>query len=650
MKQNLKLFFAFTTLTLCGTFSIQAQDTLDVAWYQNLFRHQKNISIKEILRQADNKRIDANRLNDKTSEVKALIELSVFRLTLVNDYEPSMSLLIRSLAIEDSLNMANEKIFTLLAMARVFEEVGDYYKSLEFLKQAQQLNDQLNKPSTQTLILNETGRVEAAHGLLDEAFESYELALEYARKLGQQGLEGDALFHLAQLRSRKKQYKEALETHKQALAIRRSINDKSNEAQSLNDIGELYILMKNQDRALANHVEALEIRQSLKDKKGLAESFNNVGVLYMEQKNFKRAISNLILALQNAREAQAQDELLTTYDYLSRCYKLAGDFEKALVYKESYQGIYEFIQSKKNDRQLLETQNRYTMNKMESAIHVLESDRLQRERVIDSQKKLRNFLFLVMALTTIIATLVLYLYFVKRRSTQRLKDLNATKDKLFSIIGHDLKGPLNSFTAFSSLLINHADSLTKEEIKTLSIDLDKSLKNLLTLLENLLEWSRSQTGNIDFKREKFSLTSLLKENEELLKGMAQNKSINLINESKSDLEVNAHRHSINTVIRNLLSNAIKFTPQGGTIRLGVAQNNNQLVVSVTDTGVGMSSTVRQKLFMIGAKHSTLGTAKEKGTGLGLILCKDFVEKNGGTIHVESKEGSGSRFYFELPLN
>ena len=650
MKQNLKLIFAFTTLTLCGTFSIQAQDTLDVAWYQNLFRHQKNISIKEILRQADNKRIDANRLNDKTSEVKALIELSVFRLTLVNDYEPSMSLLIRSLAIEDSLNMANEKIFTLLAMARVFEEVGDYYKSLEFLKQAQQLNDQLNKPSTQTLILNETGRVEAAHGLLDEAFESYELALEYARKLGQQGLEGDALFHLAQLRSRKKQYKEALETHKQALAIRRSINDKSNEAQSLNDIGELYILMKNQDRALANHVEALEIRQSLKDKKGLAESFNNVGVLYMEQKNFKRAISNLILALQNAREAQAQDELLTTYDYLSRCYKLAGDFEKALVYKESYQGIYEFIQSKKNDRQLLETQNRYTMNKMESAIHVLESDRLQRERVIDSQKKLRNFLFLVMALTTIIATLVLYLYFVKRRSTQRLKDLNATKDKLFSIIGHDLKGPLNSFTAFSSLLINHADSLTKEEIKTLSIDLDKSLKNLLTLLENLLEWSRSQTGNIDFKREKFSLTSLLKENEELLKGMAQNKSINLINESKSDLEVNAHRHSINTVIRNLLSNAIKFTPQGGTIRLGVAQNNNQLVVSVTDTGVGMSSTVRQKLFMIGAKHSTLGTAKEKGTGLGLILCKDFVEKNGGTIHVESKEGSGSRFYFELPLN
>ncbi len=650
MKQNLKLIFAFTTLTLCGTFSIQAQDTLDVAWYQNLFRQQKNISIKEILRQADNKRIEVTRLNDKTSEVKALIELSVFRLTLVNDYEPSMSLLIRSLAIEDSLNMANEKIFTLLAMARVFEEVGDYYKSLEFLKQAQQLNDQLNKPSTQTLILNETGRVDAAHGLLDEAFESYELALEYARKLGQRGLEADALFHLAQLRSRKKQYKEALETHKQALAIRRSINDKSNEAQSLNDIGELYILMKNQDRALANHVEALEIRQSLKDKKGLAESFNNVGVLYMEQKNFKRAISNLILALQNAQEAQAQDELLTTYDYLSRCYKLAGDFEKALEYKESYQGIYEFIQSEKNDRQLLETQNRYTMNKMESAIHVLESDRLQRERVIDSQNKLRNFLFLVMALTTIIATLVLYLYFVKRRSNQRLKDLNATKDKLFSIIGHDLKGPLNSFTAFSSLLINHADSLTKEEIKTLSIDLDKSLKNLLTLLENLLEWSRSQTGNIDFKREKFSLTSLLKENEELLKGMAQNKSINLINESKSDLEVNAHRHSINTVIRNLLSNAIKFTPQGGTIRLGVVQTNNQLVVSVTDTGVGMSSTVRQKLFMIGAKHSTLGTAKEKGTGLGLILCKDFVEKNGGTIHVESKEGSGSRFYFGLPLN
>jgi signal transduction histidine kinase len=229
-----------------------------------------------------------------------------------------------------------------------------------------------------------------------------------------------------------------------------------------------------------------------------------------------------------------------------------------------------------------------------------------------------------------------------------LEELNATKDKLFSIIGHDLKGPLNSLTSFSSLLLNHIDKISKEEIKILSQDIDKSLKNLFTLLENLLEWSRSQTGSIDFIPENFDLADVLNENEILLKVQAQNKKITVVNENILDLPVSLHRNSINTVVRNLLSNAIKFTPEGGKVTLNAEASGKNYIISISDTGVGMSEVAIQKLFKIGTKHSTLGTAKEKGTGLGLILCKDFVEKNGGTINVESKEGEGSRFYFTVP--
>jgi signal transduction histidine kinase len=196
--------------------------------------------------------------------------------------------------------------------------------------------------------------------------------------------------------------------------------------------------------------------------------------------------------------------------------------------------------------------------------------------------------------------------------------------------------------------VHHIDSISKEEIKILSFDIDKSLKNLLTLLENLLEWSRSQTGSIDFTPEEFDLALVVKENEELLKIQAQRKQITLVNENISRLPVKVHRNSINTVVRNLLSNAIKFTREGGSITLGVEENGNQFVVSVTDTGVGMSPVAVQKLFVVGNKQSTLGTAKEKGTGLGLVLCKEFVEKNGGQIGVESTEGRGSRFYFTVP--
>jgi signal transduction histidine kinase len=207
---------------------------------------------------------------------------------------------------------------------------------------------------------------------------------------------------------------------------------------------------------------------------------------------------------------------------------------------------------------------------------------------------------------------------------------------------------LNSLSSFSNLLINYFDSLSKEEIQTLAKDLDKSLKNLYSLLDNLLEWARSQTGNISFKPESFDLTVVLNENKELLSAQAGNKQISIVQERVAPLSVSVHKHSITTVVRNLLSNAIKFTPPGGQIKINAMENQNDIVVSVADTGVGMSEAVIKNLFRIDSKHSTLGTANEKGTGLGLVLCKDFVEKNGGRLWVESKERAGSIFFFTIP--
>src|SRR5688572_13474923 len=140
---------------------------------------------------------------------------------------------------------------------------------------------------------------------------------------------------------------------------------------------------------------------------------------------------------------------------------------------------------------------------------------------------------------------------------------------------------------------------------------------------------------------------MLEENKELLKAQAQNKRITLVNESQEKVLIDAHKNSINTVVRNLISNAIKFTPEGGTITLKSSRQNGSAVTSIADTGVGMSQNGRDKLIRLDSKHSTKGTANEKGTGLGLILCKEFVEKNGGKIWVNSKEGEGTVFYFSL---
>jgi signal transduction histidine kinase len=230
----------------------------------------------------------------------------------------------------------------------------------------------------------------------------------------------------------------------------------------------------------------------------------------------------------------------------------------------------------------------------------------------------------------------------------QLRELNLSKDKLFSIIGHDLRGPLSSLKAFSSLLSRYSNNLD-EDLKGILLDLDNSLKNLFRLLENLLDWSLSQTGRVEFIPEAFDIAATLRENEDLFHDQLKNKRIRLINESTEKLLVHAHPNSIGTVVRNLISNAIKFTHEGGTIILRAQRENGKATISVTDDGIGISKEEMQNLFKIGIRQSKPGTAKEKGSGLGLILCKDFVEKNQGTIGAESVEGKMTTFYFTVPL-
>lgn len=654
---------AVTLLACCYQFS-PAQQNIEqqsIQWYERFFREREN-SAENDLKQATANLEEAVDARDPKAEAKASKALGLIHLTRTHDYEKAMDFFIRALAIEDSLALRQDQVYTFLAMAQVFEEAGDPYKSLELLEQAHTLNDQFRNIDLLVLILNKLGKTNASIGRVDAAFENYEMVLSYKDEVADARYEAEALFNIAHLRTDQGKYDDALETHKRALSIRREIRDRKNEALSLNDIGELYRLMKNTEKALANHVVALEIRQAAGDKRDIAESYNNIGVLYFQQKNFERSIANLLLGLSAARDAQAREQIRRSYDYLSQCYSALGDYKKALAYKDDFVLINDFIQNEKTEQRLLATQNRYAMDQKQSQIERLDAIRAQREKELQAQKQFRNFLVALIALAVVIVLLTLYLYIVKQRSNKRLQvvnakvqqqnlelqDLNATKDKFFSIISHDLKGPLNSFTSFSGLLINHTDSLSKDEIKMLAKDLDKSLKNLFSLLENLLEWSRSQTGNIEFKPERFDLSAVLQQNKELLQAQAQNKKITLESDYADTLTVNAHKHSVNTVVRNLVSNAIKFTPEGGTITLGMKQSANQVIVSIKDNGVGMPPEVIQKLFRIDTKHTTKGTADEKGTGLGLILCKEFIEKNGGKIWVESEVGKGSVFSFTLP--
>ena len=237
-----------------------------------------------------------------------------------------------------------------------------------------------------------------------------------------------------------------------------------------------------------------------------------------------------------------------------------------------------------------------------------------------------------------------------QESKALLIELNATKDKFFTIIAHDLKSPFNSIIGFSNLLAQKVHEKDYEGIEKYTGIIQKTSQHTMDLVMNLLEWSRSQTGRMPYHPETFEIVALINEVAELLNNTALQKSITIYAELPHSALVFADRAMIGTVLRNLISNAIKFTHPKGEIVVSAEQKQDELCITISDNGIGIKKEIIDKLFRIDENNSTLGTQNEVGTGLGLILCKEFVTKHGGKIWVESEVEKGSKFHFTVTKN
>lgn len=238
---------------------------------------------------------------------------------------------------------------------------------------------------------------------------------------------------------------------------------------------------------------------------------------------------------------------------------------------------------------------------------------------------------------------------ILERNAKELSELNASKDKLFSVVAHDLRSPFSSLLGFSEFLTQNIDELSDDEIKDFSLRIYNSLKKVLKLVENLLEWARLQSGKFEFTPIDFELGELIRDVIDINQVTSARKNIQVVfNDNNDHINVYADKNGIETVIRNLLSNAIKFSEHDSKVEIAINCYSSHAEVSIKDYGIGISSEDITKLFKIDSNYTRPGTAKEKGTGLGLILCREFVEKNGGKIWVESQPGSGSTFRFTIP--
>jgi PAS domain S-box-containing protein len=232
--------------------------------------------------------------------------------------------------------------------------------------------------------------------------------------------------------------------------------------------------------------------------------------------------------------------------------------------------------------------------------------------------------------------------------TEELKLLNASKDKFFSIISHDLRSPFNALLGITEYMTQNYKDMNEEEIRQSISNIYRSSQKLYNLILNLLEWSRIHTGRFEVEKSVINLRQLGSEILNLYSESASNKRIELSNNINEEILIFADKYMIDTIVRNFVSNAVKFTNPGGKIFINAAINGNNAELFVTDNGIGISSENQKNLFRIDEQYRRSGTANEKGTGLGLILCKEFIELNGGVIWLESAEGKGSRFSFTVP--
>lgn len=558
-------------------------------------------------------------------------------------------------------------------IASLYNQINDKNKALEYAFKALNIVNENNIDELKANLYNLIGSLNRDLKNLELAEKYYTLAFkEWEKSKNISGL-STAYNNLGIILDEKGDLQKALEYYTKSLEFATQQRDSSGIATAYNNIGFLYARIKQFDKALMSYQKSYEISVKTNGVDAAHNTLNNIASTYLKQNNLEKASEALNKALRNIPNVVDQAYKQETYQLLSDLYSKKGDYRNAYHYKCIELAYADTLYTQQRLSSIAEMQARYETETKEKEIELLKKDvelkELQFQKQRSVQQVLISLTLLLLAIffgTSLILTIIrkknkqlaeknAELFEINKKlkeSEKNLSELNATKDKLFSIIAHDLKNPFNALIGFSDILERNFNHLTDNEKKEYISVISESAQNLYKLLDNLLQWTRAQTGSINYIPEKFKLEPLIKQEVLNLNANAEKKRINVSVNASTSISVYADKNSIATVIRNLLSNAIKFTDIGGTIEIIASESKDYpktAEVVVKDSGVGIDQDALERIFLIDGSYSTKGTANETGTGLGLLLCHEFVTKNNGKIWVNSSKGSGSEFHFTIPL-
>jgi signal transduction histidine kinase/uncharacterized protein HemY len=589
-----------------------------------------------------------------------------------NQYDKALEYELPVLAIQtkrkDYLQMGN--VLSIISYA--YTKKGNYSTALNYHFQALEIREKIGDKNEIAKSYNSIGDLYIQQGNFQEALLNYQKALKTSESIRNKKGLAIAYHNLGVVYAKMNKFAQAEDLHFKALQIKSELDIKKEIAISLLSIGNLYFWQKNFSKARNYLQQAYDLNEKLGNQEMLIKALNQIGEIYQTEKNLDKSLQYHQQALQIALKLGQTPTLGETYRHLYQNYLLLADNENFAKYYKLYQAL--------NQSQLLENLNsleikamelRYEYTKKQKEIEMLAQENRIKQLEISRQNWITYSLLALLGLLFIIIGLIFQRYQIKKQahanlqksnaevlelnarlsqSETELQELNQVKDKFLSILSHDLRTPLNTIMGLVDLMNQQVKTLQPEQLQMIVERLSISTHNTLNFLDNILQWMNAQMRELKPQTTPTDLNKLIDEAISFMQITAQNKAIQL--EFSPPSTPNIAYTDVNmfkTVLVNLISNGLKFTAAGGKVKILITELPDYQQVKVCDTGVGIAPEQMQNLFAWN-KQIMIGTLGEKGIGLGLALCQEFVELNGGKLWATSEINKGTQFYFTIPKN
>ncbi|MCF8302183.1 MAG: tetratricopeptide repeat-containing sensor histidine kinase [Bacteroidales bacterium] len=601
---------------------------------------------------------ELNAIKNDTSTIKKIELLIMIGDEMKFSYPDSSEQYLReAYDLAEQNNYRNKMAQSISGIGGVKYVMGEYDFALEnFIKALHMWEDTDNKRGI-AVGLNNIGLIQNMQEHYQQSINNHIQSAEICKQVKDTQLLATNYFNLGISYEALQHYDSALYYAKRALTLERQLGRHNASLRIQNLLGRIYLEKKQYQKALDAYRQVINA-PDYENKWELSYAMAGLAEVYHEMGILEKSIEYGLKSYDLAREVGAKWDLQNVTGILAKSFAGMDNWKRAYEYHRLHKVYSDSVFNEKRENQI----NYLRLKRQQSENEALLNENRLQDLIITK----RNYqLTAVIAGVVVLLVLAFLLYRnnnlknkrnkkLKAKNTEiarkneELQELNTTKDTLFRIIAHDLKNPVSVINSYTELIIDEFDDFDREELLDITHKLHKSSNETLRLLDNLMQWARSETGTVSFSPENIDIQQVYNDNFDLLMSSSREKKINLTSAIPEGLVAYADFNLTSTILRNLIANAIKFTDENGRVSIQAYEKNEMIEVSVLDTGTGMSQETIDNLFNTEKGISQKGTHDEKGTGLGLVICKDFVEKQNGTLSVESELGKGSRFSFTLP--